>query len=112
MDWPQVLQVNAWDGVKRETPGATLDSNSRPWALQGRTSFDQFLLPEPEVDLKNWRDPRVDWGLILPENPALWPPIFYQAAMRQSRSGGCLRLATTPPFFDTGPILPTHATSF
>jgi hypothetical protein len=63
------LKLNAWTGKAGASGG--MSDDALPWILGGRVSFEQFLAPEPEADLKDWKDHRVGWGLILPERPGM-----------------------------------------
>jgi hypothetical protein len=66
---PSALRVNAWDGTR--SPVGALPA-STPWALLKAGDAKQFTLAPPgEVDERNWRDPAVGWGLVLPDDPAL-----------------------------------------
>ena len=71
MTLPATLSVNAWTGN-----GAPATSPLAPgalgWALgaQGAAPL-KLLAPEAEADPRDWRDPRVGWGLVLPDTDAL-----------------------------------------
>lgn len=65
--FPLQLKLNAYTG-QAPAEGAVA-SEALSWVLGGRVRFEQFLAPEPLADLKDWRDPRVGWGLILAEQP-------------------------------------------
>lgn len=65
---PAALRVNAWDGAAtpvQDLPAAT------PWALTSKASRAAQWLAPPETDPRNWRDPDVGWGLVLPDNDTL-----------------------------------------
>src|SRR5579859_4754125 len=74
---PSTFTVNA---IMREDSGGivrgAVAGDARPWALRGRIGYEAFLRPEPEADLKNWRDPRVGWGLIVAETPGMNPVVL------------------------------------
>lgn len=65
-DLPDSLQINAWtdDASNRADPSATLAMGllSRPLALT-----DMRMLAPVPIDSRNWRDPRVGWGIVLPD---------------------------------------------
>jgi hypothetical protein len=69
MVWPQHLQINAWagDGVDNRSLTETSFGDK---ILSRAPRRDQPLWPE-SLNSANWRDPRVGWGLVLPENEAL-----------------------------------------
>jgi hypothetical protein len=64
---PDKLQVNAWTG---EAAGASgrLGEESVRWALEryGDT-LPKLLAPDTPADPRDWCDPTVGWGLILPD---------------------------------------------
>lgn len=69
-DWPAVLQVNAWAGD--EPAAAPPGRDSRRWALERHGEpLLKLLAPDAPADLRDWRDPRVGWGLVLPDDDAL-----------------------------------------
>lgn len=66
------LTVNAWTG--EELPPSPLSSRAAAWGLaEAGRRVPTLLRPPEEADLRNWRDPRVGWGLILPERAGLSP---------------------------------------
>ncbi|WP_346618360.1 hypothetical protein [Blastococcus montanus] len=68
--YPSELRVNAWTGG--ETAAGPLGPRARGWALSGHgRALPQLLAPEEEADPADWRDPRVGWGLVLPDDDAL-----------------------------------------
>lgn len=70
IEWPSQLSINAFtgDGPVSSTPSADAES----WVLRsGPPRIRTFLRPDKPPDLTNWRDPRVGWGLVLPDNAAL-----------------------------------------
>ena len=64
--FPETLMVNAWTGSK--VPVADTDEKSKNWGLKERITVSQFLYAPPPIDLRNWQDPAVGWGLVLPDN--------------------------------------------
>jgi hypothetical protein len=72
MEWPGELTANAWTGT--EAASGTLDDHeARFWAVRDHfTGRPEYLLaPEKRPDLQDWADPRIGWGLVLPDDPAL-----------------------------------------
>jgi hypothetical protein len=68
--WPKALTINAWDGAEGAVSGKV--GHALVWGLRSELpQAPTFLFAEPPPDMANWRDPRVGWGLILPENEAL-----------------------------------------
>ncbi|HEX4952430.1 MAG TPA: hypothetical protein VF017_03410 [Thermoanaerobaculia bacterium] len=63
---PSTVRVNAWTG-EAGAPTGSFHPQFRKWALgeAGRPVPDLLGIPA-EIDLKNWRDPRVGWGVVLP----------------------------------------------
>lgn len=61
-----LVNLNAWTG-DHAVAGA-LGTRWKRWAL-GETGrgVRRLLRPQDEPDWKNWRDPRVGWGVVLPE---------------------------------------------
>jgi hypothetical protein len=70
IEWPTQLTINAFTG-EPPTPSPPSD-DAEGWVLRsGPPRLRTFLKPEPLADPKNWRDPRVGWGLVLPDNTSL-----------------------------------------
>lgn len=66
--WPEQLAIDAFTG---EGPASSAPGD-RFWGLGPDIRRERKLLaPEEPPDLRNWRDPRVGWGLVLHENPDL-----------------------------------------
>ncbi len=66
------LTINAWTG--EDVPPSPLSSRAAAWGLaEAGRRVKKLLRPPAEADLRNWRDPQVGWGLILPERPGLSP---------------------------------------
>lgn len=63
---PEKLQINAWCG---EDGAGNVNPNAAKWGVKPqRDTPKRFLVAEEPDDLRNWRDERVGWGLVLPEN--------------------------------------------
>ncbi|MCG8460047.1 MAG: hypothetical protein MI919_27510 [Holophagales bacterium] len=79
--WPASLRMNAAAGegpIDRELAVGELAERAREWALgrrcrpAGRPAVDPGnLRPGPPPDPAHWHDPRVGWGLVLPEREGL-----------------------------------------
>jgi hypothetical protein len=67
---PNSLAINAWTGESSNASPTSKDAED--WILSsGPPRIRTFLAPQKAADPGNWRDPRVGWGLVLPNNPAL-----------------------------------------
>jgi hypothetical protein len=68
---PQLVRANAWTGEPEGAQGR-LGPDALGWALakQGE-ALPEMLAPAAPADLRNWRDPRVGWGLVLPDDDSL-----------------------------------------
>jgi hypothetical protein len=69
-DWPSALRINAYTGepVAPSAPAADADD----WTLRkGPPRLRTFLRPAKPADPADWRDPRVGWGLVLPQGKDL-----------------------------------------
>jgi hypothetical protein len=70
-DWPTRLQVNAFAGEGLAN-ASDLDDSLFRWAARPQDKKAASLLkPEDVADESDWTDPRVGWGLVLPDNPKL-----------------------------------------
>jgi hypothetical protein len=66
MTWPEQVSFNAWTGTAAAS--GQLGGESRRWALDERVAaVPAVLAPRPLPELRDWRNPEVGWGLILPE---------------------------------------------
>jgi hypothetical protein len=69
--FPEALQLNAWAGGPDGVSGA-LGTLAENWAATSPLpKMDEYLAPPPDADLRDWHDPLVGWGLILPENDVI-----------------------------------------
>lgn len=68
---PTLLRANAWCG-DGEASG-DYSEHAAAWATTGRTSRPRMLLgpAAPHLDLVNWRNSRVGWGVVLPDRNGL-----------------------------------------
>ena len=64
---PSAFVLNAWDG--NHTVTGAVASRPGAFALQWQPPVTQLMRPEAAADPKNFRDPRVGWGLVLPYRP-------------------------------------------
>jgi hypothetical protein len=65
--FPETLTSNAWDGA--EAAQGRLGRRARAWALgTSITEVRRWLRPQP-ADPRDFTDPRVGWGIILPDDP-------------------------------------------
>lgn len=62
-----LVQSNAWCGLQAE--GEFDPHASISWAARSIDMPPRLLGAEP-IDLANWRDPRVGWGLVVPDSAA------------------------------------------
>jgi hypothetical protein len=64
------MQINAWAGDG--AVASDVDSSLLGWAFRSHAApAAKYLWPEVPVDLADWRDPAVGWGLILPDDDEL-----------------------------------------
>jgi hypothetical protein len=67
VELPSDLQVNAWmgDDVSTVSP---VGANLVRWALEPRgEALPKLLAPDAPADPRDWRDPSVGWGIVLPD---------------------------------------------
>ena len=65
--FPDMLASNAWDGTG--APQGRLGKRARAWAVgTSITEVPRWLRPQP-ADPRDFSDPRVGWGIILPDDP-------------------------------------------
>jgi hypothetical protein len=70
---PTELQINAWSGEEPPAPNPVGDYTQ--WALERHGEpLPKLLAPEVPADPRNWRDPAVGWGLVLPDIDDLSDP--------------------------------------
>jgi hypothetical protein len=68
--WPRSLSINAWDGGRGAVSGPVDDALL--WGLRGELpQTPRFLFAKEPPDMTQWKDERVGWGLILPDNDSL-----------------------------------------
>ncbi len=68
--WPQQLQVNAWSGTDENRSPAD-ESFQQRLLSSGLALADLRTLAPVPIDPRNWADPRVGWGVVLPEADGL-----------------------------------------
>jgi len=79
MGWPTSLAINAWTGPNGPATGDAGAQVER-WAVaKPDQDFPRPLTSQEPVDERNWRHPKVGWGLILPENEEISIPQRAQA---------------------------------
>jgi hypothetical protein len=67
---PASFSINAFAGDGPVT--ARRADRAKKWLLTNAPPrIRAFLKALPKADPRDWRDPRVGWGLVLPDNPAL-----------------------------------------
>jgi hypothetical protein len=69
---PESLSINAWNGEEVGT-SASLAPEASDWALGKRGEQLHHLAAEGDPEFRKWSDPRVGWGLLLPENEEISP---------------------------------------
>jgi hypothetical protein len=67
---PIPITLNAWTGSEK---AAGLIGSPARWALQRKLEFAQRLLAPTTVDLLNWKDPHVGWGVVLADGAKIPP---------------------------------------
>ena len=71
MSFPENLAINAWC---EEPVAGELGAEAANWGVRlQRQQPPLFLAADEPADLRNWQDPDVGWGLVLPENESLTP---------------------------------------
>jgi hypothetical protein len=103
MDVPATLEINAWDD--RAARG-DLGPGAVAWVAADRVlKPPTHLFPAP-IDENNWRDPRVGWGLLLPEPPGVHGLSAADLATASDQPAAIQRLVrhrtvngTPPPIF-------------
>lgn len=75
MNWSEAVLANAWlGGDKPFARGTFAEAEAQTHAVTVRPPAARtFLKPPPPADPRDWRDPRVGWGLVLPHNPQRTP---------------------------------------
>ena len=69
---PASLMINAFTGVEPATAKPSVQA--KRWSFANAPPrIRAFLKASPRADPRDWRDPRVGWGLVLPHNPDLSP---------------------------------------
>lgn len=62
----EAISINAWTGTAGAT--GTLDVDAGKWGVrQHLQDVPQALAAAEPADLRNWRDPEVGWGVVLPD---------------------------------------------
>src|SRR5262245_32091417 len=69
---PISVTLNAWTG--RENARGTI-AEPAEWALRRELESAPRLLARREIDLRDWKDERVGWGVIVAEGTKLPPPL-------------------------------------
>jgi len=65
--WPKVLSINAYCGNSKAA-SATVPDDARRWPLRnGPPKIRTFLKPPKPVDLRDWRNSNVGWGIVAAE---------------------------------------------
>lgn len=68
---PTRLRLNAWTGGRSGVSGRVAEE-ATGWAVRRRLQrMDRRLLAAEPADPRDWRDPRVGWGLVLPDRDGL-----------------------------------------
>jgi hypothetical protein len=69
-DVPTSLTINAWTGAQQPVSGVA--AKWWLWAVaRHQLEKGKYLAAPPQAKLQDWRDERVGWGLVLPDNDAL-----------------------------------------
>jgi hypothetical protein len=72
MSWPEELQINAYLGGETKAVSSTLSSEAKRWPLRNAPpKVRTFLKPPAPVDLRNWKDSNVGWGVVAAETADL-----------------------------------------
>lgn len=68
IDRPEALRANAWDGAKALTQQLPPVSK---WELQPQAFRAAQWLAPAELDEREWRNPDVGWGIVVPDNDTM-----------------------------------------
>lgn len=68
MSFPTEFQLNAWAGPDITNQGPVSKLLSRSFLAAPTPSRSRLLGPRP-VNLDDWRNPDVGWGIVLPDDP-------------------------------------------
>src|SRR5262245_12256166 len=72
--WPETVRINAYPGHGTGGVVGTISNQATGWVLRNAPLMVRtFLRPPVAADPRDWRDPRVGWGVILPEKAGLSP---------------------------------------
>jgi hypothetical protein len=67
--FPDQLQINAYAGdVDNQSP---MDPGAAARLFANRLALRDVMAGPAPIDPKDWTDPRIGWGIVLPDNPAL-----------------------------------------
>jgi hypothetical protein len=66
------VSLNAWTGSEKAT--GSIAEPAR-WALRRKLEFAQRLLAPTTIDLLNWKDKNVGWGVVLADGARIPPPL-------------------------------------
>ena len=93
-EWPGRLAINA--SVGDDTPvSGPVAGEGRTWLFREPFApVPSYLEPKPKAELKDWRDPRVGWGLVLP-NDNREPP----GPIRSLLEARAKAMGAAPPVF-------------
>jgi hypothetical protein len=70
LTWPASLAMNAWTSEEHSAT-SPLHERANSWLLSNiPQGLPAFLTSEPKPDETRWEDPRVGWGLVLPNRPS------------------------------------------
>lgn len=71
MTWPEHLLLDAWAGGTTGV-GGDVDEGAGRWSRRSPLPrVDKHLFPGAPADPRDWKDPRVGWGLVLPDDEAV-----------------------------------------
>ena len=69
---PSQFQANAWTGDAPNAASGLASDGLKAWVLQNSPpTIRTFLKPPAVAEPRDWHDPRVGWGVVLPESPGL-----------------------------------------
>lgn len=81
IEWPTQLQINAWAGTELGNVSPVAEGLAARFLATNKPTHSSLLAPKV-TDPKNWRDPAVGWGLVLPDDGR--PPEPGKAGLWQS----------------------------
>ena len=72
MSWPTELQINAWLGAEKRAASCLVSADAKKWPLRNAPpKVRTFLKPPAPVDVRDWQNSDVGWGVVAAESEGL-----------------------------------------